>query len=287
MRPRFRCRHSLLSTLRQWFAFARLPGSHLPDCLSDFSAALKTPALYRRPMRWFEISPCRAIPGGHPPSPAQHCSGQDLSPPLHSWRNTACRGCWPHRLRSRRCWRHPPPVPRRWQGPSPTPRLRGAWGCQTTSPAALVHLAALPPAGWPPGDLTCPAPLAPAPLQDLHRYYGPARPCASRYSASCGCCRLRVSLSPPGGSADPFRPVAVWRRQCSPVPHQRLRRAHATYTPDTIRAAHRQLPDYGRRTAPLSRGVATTPVSVPSFRLSMRQQWFTHVRLLVAHLARW
>jgi hypothetical protein len=25
---------------------------------------------------------------------------------------------------------------------------------------------------------------------------------------------------------------------------------------------------------------------VPSFRLSMRQQWFTHVRLLVAHLTR-
>jgi hypothetical protein len=28
------------------------------------------------------------------------------------------------------------------------------------------------------------------------------------------------------------------------------------------------------------------PVLMPSFRLSMRQQWFTHVRLLVTHLTR-
>jgi hypothetical protein len=33
-------------------------------------------------------------------------------------------------------------------------------------------------------------------------------------------------------------------------------------------------------------GVRRSPVLVPSFRLSMRQQWFTHVRLLAAHLTR-
>ena len=38
--------------------------------------------------------------------------------------------------------------------------------------------------------------------------------------------------------------------------------------------------------APLSRKLCTPPVLMPSFRLSMRQQWFTHVRLLVAHLTR-
>ena len=36
--------------------------------------------------------------------------------------------------------------------------------------------------------------------------------------------------------------------------------------------------------APLSRELCDPPLLAPSFRLSMRQQWFTHVRLLVAHL---
>jgi hypothetical protein len=35
---------------------------------------------------------------------------------------------------------------------------------------------------------------------------------------------------------------------------------------------------------PLSRELCTPPVLMPSFRLSMRQQWFAHVRLLVTHL---
>jgi hypothetical protein len=33
-------------------------------------------------------------------------------------------------------------------------------------------------------------------------------------------------------------------------------------------------------------GTMRLPVLMPSFRLSMRRQWFTHVRLLVAHLTR-
>ena len=41
-----------------------------------------------------------------------------------------------------------------------------------------------------------------------------------------------------------------------------------------------------RMRAPLSRGSGDPPVLMPSFRLSMRQQWFTHVRLLVTHLTR-
>ena len=38
---------------------------------------------------------------------------------------------------------------------------------------------------------------------------------------------------------------------------------------------------------PLSWELWSSPVLMPSFRLSMRQQWFTHVRLLAAHLTRW
>jgi len=38
--------------------------------------------------------------------------------------------------------------------------------------------------------------------------------------------------------------------------------------------------------APLSRELCASPVLMPSLRLSMRQQWFTHVRLLVTHLTR-
>jgi len=53
----------------------------------------------------------------------------------------------------------------------------------------------------------------------------------------------------------------------SPVPCQRLRRAHATYTPDTARPARRPPPGSGHATsgAPSSRGYLTTPVSMPSF----------------------
>src|SRR5712691_3526540 len=121
---------------------------------------------------------------------------------------------------------------------APTSQLR----MREHAPSASVHPSALPPAGWPPGDLTCPAPFAPAPLQGLHRYYGPVRPCASRYSASCGVRRLRVSLSCPGGQLRPFRPDDGSEATGSPVPCQRLRRAHATSTPGTTRAAGRDAP---------------------------------------------
>ncbi len=53
----------------------------------------------------------------------------------------------------------------------------------------------------------------------------------------------------------------------SPVPCQRLRRAHATYTPDTAGPARRPPPGSGhtRMGVPSSRGHLTTPVSMPSF----------------------
>jgi len=121
---------------------------------------------------------------------------------------------------------------------APTSRLR----MRENAPSASVHPSALPRAGWPRADLTCPAPFAPAPLQGLHRYYGPVRPCASRYSASCGVRRLGVSLLRPGGNLHPFRLVDGFEATGSPIPCQRLRRAHATYTPGTARAACRPPP---------------------------------------------
>src|ERR1019366_1683823 len=132
-----------------------------------------------------------------------------------------------------------------------------------------------------------PGPFTPAPLQGLQRYYGPVRPCAShRYSAACGCRRLRPFLSRPTGYLHPCHLADGIETTGSPVPCQRLRRAHATYTPDTARAASRSPPDsrHASKGGPSSRGCRTPPVSMSSFILSMRQQWFTHVRLLVAHL---
>ena len=37
---------------------------------------------------------------------------------------------------------------------------------------------------------------------------------------------------------------------------------------------------------PLSRELCALPVLVPTFGISMRHRWFTHVRLLAAHLTR-
>src|SRR5665213_3464733 len=56
-------------------------------------------------------------------------------------------------------------------------------------------------------------------------------------------------------------------------------------TPPGPRAGSSLAPDPPRG-APLSRGRRAAPVSMSSFTFSMRQQWFTHVRLLVAHLTR-
>ena len=88
---------------------------------------------------------------------------------------------------------------------------------------------------------------------------------------------MRSSLSQPGKSP----PAITIGATGSPVPCQRLRRAHATSTPGTARTATR-LPPGPRRApaAPASRGFSATPVSMPSFAVSMRHQWFTHVRLL-------
>ncbi len=54
---------------------------------------------------------------------------------------------------------------------------------------------------------------------------------------------MAFSLSRPGGRYHPFRLAVTIGATGSPVPCQRLRRAHATSTPDTARTATRQPPD--------------------------------------------
>ncbi len=85
----------IVSTRHQWFTHVRLLGSHLTHYLCALSATLTTTALYRRSVRWFEASPCRAAPEDLPPSLMQPASvGFD---PLHrsllqpSWRTVVAK----------------------------------------------------------------------------------------------------------------------------------------------------------------------------------------------------
>jgi hypothetical protein len=66
--------------------------------------------------------------------------------------------------------------------------------------------------------------------------------CPPRYSAAHGVRRLRFSLSRPNGHCCPDHRAAAIGATGSPVPCQRLRRAHATSTPGTARAARRPPP---------------------------------------------
>src|SRR5437867_3152761 len=69
-------RHVISGSLT--FAFLAPTLSHW-SC--DFSVTLTTPALDRRSLRWFGVSPCRATPEGQPPSLMQPASVRfDLLP---------------------------------------------------------------------------------------------------------------------------------------------------------------------------------------------------------------
>ena len=134
-----------------------------------------------------------------------------------------------------------------------------------------------------------PGPFAPAPLQSLHRYYEPVRPCAShRYSAPCGFGHLGSSLSRP----EPANRADIVR---SSVSRRQVLLFHASARDELTPPIHRTPP--GQHAArplaqgppaggPLSRRYPQPPVSAPSFYVSMRPQWFIHVRLLVAYLTR-
>jgi hypothetical protein len=116
-----------------------------------------------------------------------------------------------------------------------------------------------------------PGPFAPAPLQDLHRYYEPVRQrTRRRYSIPCG--------------------VAAWDTP-SPLPHEQGVSGHAfscsTRKPQTRLTSSTCRTPPGQKTAHppgLSRDPFDTPVSMSSVSVSTRQQRFTRVRLPGPHL---
>ena len=131
-------------------------------------------------------------------------------------------------------------------GPDLLPRLitRGACRSQTTSPSASVS-----PIGSSPArvdlrsDPGLPGPFAPAPLQGLHRYYEPVRPCAPhRYSAPHGYRRLGSSLSSTGRPTSPISGQSVSGRQ--------VLLFHASACDELTPPIHRAPPGPARRPLP-------------------------------------
>jgi hypothetical protein len=95
--PGFDVTH-MFTTRPQWFAHARLLGPHLTRSKRAFSAALSTPALDRRTLRWFAASPCRATAEAHRPTgrplhlrcnTAPSARPSTTRPPLRSWHTRA------------------------------------------------------------------------------------------------------------------------------------------------------------------------------------------------------
>ena len=119
-----------------------------------------------------------------------------------------------------------------------------------------------------------PGPFTPAPLQGLHRYYGPVCPCAPhRYSPPPGDIPLAFSLSTTRGPTTPISTGRHYRDDrfsCSmPAPATSSRHFYTGHRQDSHQAA----------SWPCSRALCDSPVSMSSFAVSMRQQWFTLVRL--------
>jgi hypothetical protein len=107
--------------------------------------------------------------------------------------------------------------------------------------------------------------LAPAPLQGLPRYYGPARPCAPpRYSAARGFCRSRSSLSRPGSNTSADGIGTTDRFSCSmPAPATGSRHLYTGHHQDSTQSASwlRARP----QGAPLSRDFRPAPVLMSAF----------------------
>jgi hypothetical protein len=86
-------------------------------------------------------------------------------------------------------------------------------------------------------------PLCSARITELHRYYGPVRPCASRrYSAPCLFKGLGSSLLQPGDHHSIHCAVVGVEATGSHVPYQSLDQARAASMPDTARAALQAAP---------------------------------------------
>ena len=148
-------------------------------------------------------------------------------------------------------------------------------------------------AGSSPAGLTgrlpdLPGPFARAPLQSLRRYCGPVPPlCLASVLRPSRILPVAVLPLRPGADFTHFDWPSVLRRQvllfrtsaCDELTPP-LHRA----PPGDMQAAYWLRATPSRR-VPLSR-VKPAPGFDAVFFSSMRQQWFTHVRLLVAHLTR-
>jgi hypothetical protein len=134
-------------------------------------------------------------------------------------------------------------------------------------------------------------PFASVSLQDLHHYYESARPRAPHwYSPPCGVRHLEFSLLVTNRMQISALGIGCRYRDdrfsCSlPTPTTSSRHLYTGCHQGHTQAAP-WLGEYLCST-PLSRGMLPTSVSTSLYSLSMRQQWFTHVRLLVAYLTRY
>ena len=117
---------------------------------------------------------------------------------------------------------------------------------------------------------------------------GSVRPCASRrYSYPRGLDHAGFSLLTTSGATSPFSTDHQYRDDrfsCSiPAPVTNSRHLYTGH-----RQGHTQVAPWLKthKSASLSWGLEAPPVSMPSRFFSMRQQWFTHVRLFVTQLTR-
>jgi len=138
--------------------------------------------------------------------------------------------------------------------------------CSTADecPAVWPPPRAPPVAGWPRFSAEQRSPFGPVPLQDLHPYYGPLRPCAPhRYSGPLGFCRLDFSLRI--GTTG------------SHVPYESLARLRAAYMPGVARAGFRTTPEL------VPRDGCTLGFDI-IIGISTRHQRFAFARLSGPHL---
>ena len=90
---------------QQWFTHVRLLIAHPPRYSETSTAALTTPALDRRSLRWFGVSACTATPEDLPPSLAQHgsCRRSSTSSSLPFRTHVGAQKCgrvrWPGMMR--------------------------------------------------------------------------------------------------------------------------------------------------------------------------------------------
>ena len=160
---------------------------------------------------------------------------------------------------------------------------------------ALFDIKRLPLVGFDPSVGSSPAtglassrsdpsgPFTPTPLQGLHRYYGPVCPVPR-----IGTLRLRVAF--PWRSPSRDQGADNTHFDWPSLSGRQVLLFHASACDELTPLLHRTPPGQPpgslltsathQRARLSSRELCDSPVSMSSFAVSMRQQWFTHVRLL-------